>query len=335
MIKKKEQYLFKDYLDNNTKINNEKLINKFNKLYNTYYNKNKKLKREDKKTEINDLYLFLDDYLKCLVLNLSYDNIKILKKTLKNNKSRKIELNNKELFIYSFLDKYSLCFTMKEKNNIVYIIYNDVKDTLYKLLKDEATINLVKKNDLKISLIKGIIEAYGALNIDELKDFYQKFYPKDDFKEILNLINCNTILNNNFKIQKDKKGKLIVFSKYFKTLDDTKKIFKKKVAKPVYTYDEYISYGSHDFIYNNEYNNLLKLIKHNYVFNSSDLDEFKEIILYPFIVKYKMEDKNSEKELKENIKLRFEYKNDKLEDRIFKQIILVAINEPVWLLWEE
>lgn len=335
MIKKKEEYLFKNYLDNNTKINNEKLINKFNKLYNTYYSKNKKLKKEDKKSEINDLYLFLDDYLKCLVLNLSYDNIKKLKKILKCNKSRKIELNREELFIYSCLDKYSLCFTVKEKNNIVYVIYNDVKDILYKLIKDDKTINLIKKNDLKLLLVKGIVEAYGALYKDELKDFYQRIYPKDDFKEILNLMNANVIINNNFKIQKDKKDKLIVFSKYFKTIEDTKKIFKKKVAKPVYTYDEYISYGKYDLVYNNEYKNLLKLIKHNYVFNSSDLEEFKEIILYPFIVKYKMEDKNAEKELKENIKQRFEYKNDKLEDKVFKQIILVANDEPLWLLWEE
>src|SRR5574344_2810913 len=203
MIKKKEEYLFKNYLDNNTKINNEKLINKFNKLYNTYYSKNKKLKKEDKKSEINDLYLFLNDYLKCLVLNLSYDNIKKLKKILKCNKSRKIEWNREELFIYSCLDKYSLCFTVKEKNNIVYVIYNDVKDILYKLIKDDKTINLIKKNDLKLLLVKGIVEAYGALYIDELKDFYQRIYPKDDFKQILNLMNANVIINNNFKIQKD------------------------------------------------------------------------------------------------------------------------------------
>jgi hypothetical protein len=335
MIKKKEQYLFKDYLDANTKINNEKLINKFNKLYDIYYNEKRKLKKEDKKSEINNLYLFLDEYLKCFLLNLSYDNIKTLKRVLKYNKLRKIELSKKELFIYGCLDKYSLCFINKENKSIEYIIYKDIKDSFDKLLNDNSFINLIKKNDLKLKLVKGIVEAYGALDINELKEIYIKFYPEDNLDELIYKINCNVLMNNNFKVQKNKKDVLIIFSKYFKTLDDTKKIFKKKVSKPIYSYDEYISMSDYDYYYNNEYKNLLKLIKHNYAFNNNDLNEFKEVVLNPFVVSYKMENKDAEEKLKENIKLRFEYKNDKLEDKIFKQIILVASNEPVWLLWEE
>ena len=78
-MKKEVEYNYIDYLEKNTKIQNEKLIYKFNKLYNVFYNKNKTLKRGDKKSEINELYLFINSYLETLVLNLNYSEFNILK----------------------------------------------------------------------------------------------------------------------------------------------------------------------------------------------------------------------------------------------------------------
>ena len=67
----------------------------------------------------------------------------------------------------------------------------------------------------------------------------------------------------------------------------------------------------------------------------NDLKDFNKIILDTFVDDYRLEKKNAFDKLHEAIKIRFEYKNANLEERIYRQIILVAECEPVWLRWEE
>ena len=126
-----------------------------------------------------------------------------------------------------------------------------------------------------------------------------------------------------------------MFTKAFKTIKETNKVLKCKVSKTIYAYEEYFSFADRDYKYNKEYKKLIRILKFNYVFKKNDLKDFNKIILDTFVDDYRLEKKNAFDKLHEAIKIRFEYKNANLEERIYRQIILVAECEPVWLRWEE
>ena len=68
------------------------------------------------------------------------------------------------------------------------------------------------------------------------------------------------------------------------------------------------------------------------MFKKNDLKKFEGLVLNKYVDLYRINKASALKFLKENIKVRFEYKNKELENKLLEQIELVAQNEPKWVI---
>ncbi len=316
--------LYKDYLEEITKKDIETIINKFSLLGIEKPDNIKKLKKEDLVKFITGS---LKDVMDSILRHINHDRYAALKHIVSSSKVKNTELNRNEKEVVNTLLKYDFLKTWHERNNLYYGMYNDVRKVFSGRINDKTNKNKIKNNKQKQLLIKGIIHAYGAITLENAYLLLQQEYPRLEESQLLENVKKHLVLNDDFKLS-ETKDNTILYSKNFKTITSTKKFVKKDIYG--YTYEEYLSWGCSDFKYNNEFKKFYKLLKKKYIFTKNDLAEFNRYDLCKYTELYQINKKQAETFIKDIIKEKFEFKDSALEDKLVKQAVLIADNEPRW-----
>ena len=287
-----------------------KIINDYNKLCDIY--KEEKLDNTKAKKDklVNDIVNIKDKYLKYLIMSLDLNDYNNLKEVLKKN-TTKVLNEHKELINY-LKDKYVIF----QEDNLV--IPNDLN---YKAcFKNKEITNYVKKWSRIYDLVNGMIIAYGVISEDyfsfvtsgienneeilpKLDFYYKKEYIIDDTKIV------STKLSNKKRI-----------NKYFK--DNNYKNFTNK---------EYVEMGKNIYHHNIKvYKKFIKILKNYYVFKNKDIEFVDENIVIPYLYNSLNEEDIAYKRLEETIENLFEFKSEKLKNKMLQEISKIRNEFPVW-----
>lgn len=319
-----EKQSFKNLLESKTIKEIDSIINEFTILNNDEVSY-KNLKKEDKiDLFLKNIRVYLDSFVK----ELTKEEYKSLKKILKIKifKSSLLEMN--ELSLFSLLLKYNLGYKKIKSSGEFYYIYSDIKKELVKSVNKNNYKVVVNWND-KLSFIKGIINVFGIVKTEELINIFNKNYNIEK-EELLVKLKKQSIIHEDYKLDTYKEQDYIYSGSFTSFRQAQKFIFEKDLDQ--YGYLVYIDYGNRVYKYNKEYKKLIKFIKHKYVFKKNDLKKFEGLVLNKYVDLYRINKASALKFLKENIKVRFEYKNKELENKLLEQIELVAQNEPKWVI---
>lgn len=315
---------FKNLLESKTIKEIDSIINEFTILVNDEISY-KNLKKEDKiDLFLKNIHVYIDSFVKQLTKN----EYKSLKKVLKIKIYKFSLLEMNELSLFNLLLKYDLGYKKTKTSGEFYYIYSDIKKELAKSINKDNYKEIVNWND-KLSFIRGIINVYGIVKIDELISIFNKNYNIEEEK-LLNKLKIQSIIHEDFKLDTYKEQDYI-YSGSFTSFKQAQKFIEQKDLDH-YGYLIYIDYGNRMYKYNKEYKKLIKFIKHKYVFKKNDLKKFEGLVLNKYVDLYRINKSVASKFLKESIKVRFEYKNDELENKLLDQIELVAQNEPRWVV---
>ena len=287
-----------------------KIINDYNKLCDIY--KEEKLDNTKAKKDklVNDIVNIKDKYLKYLIMSLDLNDYNNLKEVLKKN-TTKVLNEHKELINY-LKDKYVIF----QEDNLV--IPNDLN---YKAcFKNKEITNYEKKWSRIYDLVNGMIIAYGVISEDyfsfvtsgienneeilpKLDFYYKKEYIIDDTKIV------STKLSNKKRI-----------NKYFK--DNNYKNFTNK---------EYVEMGKNIYHHNIKvYKKFIKILKNYYVFKNKDIEFVDENIVIPYLYNSLNEEDIAYKRLEETIENLFEFKSEKLKNKMLQEISKIRNEFPLW-----
>lgn len=287
-----------------------KIINDYNKLCDIY--KEEKLDNTIAKKDklVNDIVNIKDKYLKYLIMSLDLNDYNNLKEVLKKN-TTKVLNEHKELINY-LKDKYVIF----QEDNLV--IPNDLN---YKAcFKNKEITNYVKKWSRIYDLANGIIIAYGVVSkkyfsfiisgIEEKDKIISKleFYYKKEY-----IIEDKMIVSN--KLSNKKR-----INKYFK--DNNYKNFTNK---------EYVEMGKNIYHHNIKvYKKFIKILKNYYVFKNKDIEFVDENIVIPYLYNSLNEEDIAYKRLEETIENLFEFKSEKLKNKMLQEISKIRNEFPLW-----
>lgn len=287
-----------------------KIINDYNKLCDIY--KEEKLDNTKAKKDklVNDIVNIKDKYLKYLIMSLDLNDYNNLKEVLKKN-TTKVLNEHKELINY-LKDKYVIF----QEDNLV--IPNDLN---YKAcFKNKEITNYVKKWSRIYDLANGIIIAYGVVSkkyfsfiisgIEEKDKIISKleFYYKKEY-----IIEDKMIVSN--KLSNKKR-----INKYFK--DNNYKNFTNK---------EYVEMGKNIYHHNIKvYKKFIKILKNYYIFKNKDIEFVDENIVIPYLYNSLNEEDIAYKRLEETIENLFEFKSEKLKNKMLQEISKIRNEFPLW-----
>lgn len=299
-----------EYLKKLKKEDLIKIINDYNKLCDIY--KEEKLDNTKAKKDklVNDIVNIKDKYLKYLIMSLDLNDYNNLKEVLKKN-TTKVLNEHKELINY-LKDKYVIF----QEDNLV--IPNDLN---YKAcFKNKEITNYVKKWSRIYDLANGIIIAYGVVSkkyfsfiisgIEEKDKIISKleFYYKKEY-----IIEDKMIVSN--KLSNKKR-----INKYFK--DNNYKNFTNK---------EYVEMGKNIYHHNIKvYKKFIKILKNYYVFKNKDIEFVDENIVIPYLYNSLNEEDIAYKRLEETIENLFEFKSEKLKNKMLQEISKIRNEFPLW-----
>ena len=308
--------IFGEYQDYLQKLSKEKLqgiIDDYNNLGNIFnYDSinTKKLKKEELIGKINEIK---DNYFKYFVMSLDLKDFNTLKQlTLK--KINNDFLNENRDFINYILDK-EIIFQEQEL-----MISWDTIDSLKNIIKDKEVVKYVKNSDRIYKLVDGIIVAYGVLSrkyfdmlINDLENDEQ-IIPKLDYHY--------------------KKEYIIDIKKiYSSKLTNKKRItrYVKNDKYKMFTNKEFVEMGISTYHHNiKAYKRFIKMLKNNYVFRNSDIEFVDKNIVIPYLYNSLNEEDDARKSLEETVTTLFEFKGDKLKQKMLEEIVKIRDEFPLW-----
>ena len=243
-------------------------------------------------------------------MSLDLKDYESLKNILKKNDPKTLN-EHKELINY-FIDKHIIF----QKDNLE--VPNDLEFKC--CFKNKDILKYVKKWNRIYDLANGIIIAYGVVSkkyfsfiisgieekdkiISKLEFYYKKEYIIED-KMIV-----STKLSNKKRI-----------NKYFK--DNNYKCFTNK---------EYVEMGKNIYHHNiKSYKKLIKTLKNFYVFKNKDIKFIDDNIVIPYLYNSLNEEDIANKNLEETIISLFEFKGDKLKNKMLQEISKIRNEFPLW-----
>lgn len=308
--------IFGEYQDYLQKLSKEKLqgiIDDYNNLGNIFnYDSinTKKLKKEELIGKINEIK---DNYFKYFVMSLDLKDFNTLKQlTLK--KINNDFLNENRDFINYLLDK-EILFQEQEL-----MISWDTIDLLKNIIKDKEVVKYVKNGGRIYKLVDGIIVAYGVVSrkyfdmlINDLEN-HEQIIPKLDYHY--------------------KKEYIIDIKKiYSSKLTNKKRItrYVKNDKYKMFTNKEFVEMGISTYHHNiKAYKRFIKMLKNNYVFRNSDIEFVDKNIVIPYLYNSLNEEDDARKSLEETVTTLFEFKGDKLKQKMLEEIVKIRDEFPLW-----
>ena len=308
--------IFGEYQDYLEKLNKEKLqsiIDDYNLLGKVFNYESINTKRQKKEDLLKQIAEIKDNYFKYFVMSLDLKVFNTLKQLVFKKVNDDYLKENRE-FINYLLAK-NILFQEQEL-----MLAWDVSDLLKKLIRDKEVIKYVKTWNRIYKLVDGIIVAYGVVSrkyfdiivsgidnheqiIPKLEYYYKKEYLIDS-KKIM-----STKLTNKKRI-----------NRYVK--NDKYKMFTNK---------EFVEMGNSTYHHGiKSYKRFIKMLKNNYVFRNSDIEFVDKNIVIPYLYNSLNEEDEAQKNLEETVITLFEFKGDKLKQKMLAEIMKIRDEFPLW-----
>lgn len=198
---------------------------------------------------------------------------------------------------YELLKSFGMAFISIQGNKV--IVHIPLIKEMKKLTEDKTIMNKQKVINEKIHLILGICEVHGAIKTKKVYDLMEEFYGKIDkeqFAKFLIMV-CRVFGVGEIKIEK-KTGSLQFI--YENLLDEemAKEIIKANKEVKIYKKEEYLKYGSEDYIINTKGYKKLKDQFDSDIFDEDDLFELLNNIVIPYTIEARMNKKNIDEIMK-------------------------------------
>ena len=308
--------IFGEYQDYLEKLNKEKLqsiIDDYNLLGKVFNYESINTKRQKKEDLLKQIAEIKDNYFKYFVMSLDLKDFNTLKQLVFKKVNDDYLKENRE-FINYLLAK-NILFQEQEL-----MLAWDISDLLKKLIRDKEVIKYVKIWNRIYKLVDGIIVAYGVVSrkyfdiivsgmdnheqiIPKLEYYYKKEYLIDS-KKIM-----STKLTNKKRI-----------NRYVK--NDKYKMFTNK---------EFVEMGNSTYHHGiKSYKRFIKMLKNNYVFRNSDIEFVDKNIVIPYLYNSLNEEDEAQKNLEETVITLFEFKGDKLKQKMLAEIMKIRDEFPLW-----
>lgn len=308
--------IFGEYQDYLEKLNKEKLqsiIDDYNLLGKVFNYESINTKRQKKEDLLKQIAEIKDNYFKYFVMSLDLKDFNTLKQLVFKKVNDDYLKENRE-FINYLLAK-NILFQEQEL-----MLAWDVSDLLKKLIRDKEVIKYVKTWNRIYKLVDGVIVAYGVVSrkyfdiivsgidnheqiIPKLEYYYKKKYLIDS-KKIM-----STKLTNKKRI-----------NRYVK--NDKYKMFTNK---------EFVEMGNSTYHHGiKSYKRFIKMLKNNYVFRNSDMEFVDKNIVIPYLYNSLNEEDEAQKNLEETVITLFEFKGDKLKQKMLAEIMKIRDEFPLW-----
>lgn len=301
---------FKEYLNKLKKEELIKIIEDYNKLCDIYKSEKIEYKNLKKESLIEKFLPNINLYLEYVISSLDLKDYETLRKILKNNDTKSLN-ENKELVNY-LIEKHIFW----QRDNLEVASNMSFK----KVFKSKSIANYVKKWDRIYKLMDGIIIAYGVVS-KKYVDFIisgienkELIYPKLEYYYKRDYIINNTMIKSK-KLSNKKR-----INNYYK--DDKYKSFTNK---------EYVEMGKNTYHHSiKAYKKLIKMLKNYYVFKNKDIDFIDKNIVIPYLYNSLNEEEIAYKNLEDTITSLFEFKGDKLKNKMLLEIAKIRDEFPLW-----
>lgn len=301
---------FKEYLNKLKKEELIKIIEDYNKLCEIYKSEKIEYKNLKKEALIEKFLPNINLYLEYVISSLDLKDYETLRKILKNNDTKSLN-ENKELVNY-LIEKHIFW----QRDNLEVATNMSFK----KIFKSKSIANYVKKWDRIYKLMDGIIIAYGVVS-KKYVDFIisgienkELIYPKLEYYYKKDYIINNTMIKSK-KLSNKKR-----INNYYK--DDKYKGFTNK---------EYVEMGKNTYHHSiKAYKKLIKMLKNYYVFKNKDIDFIDKNIVIPYLYNSLNEEEIAYKNLEDTITSLFEFKGDKLKNKMLLEIAKIRDEFPLW-----
>lgn len=270
------------------------------------------LKNTKKNQIIDEIIKIKEDYLKYIILSLDLEDFNKLKEIIHKKVDNEYLISNRE-FINYLIEK-KIIF----KDNEL-LMAQDIKETIIKLIKNKEVIKYINTWDRIYKLVDGIIIAYGVVSIkyfnivisgipEKLIIPKLNYYYKKEYK-----IDSKKIMSN--KLTNKKR-----IDKYLK--DNNYKYFTNK---------DYVLLGSIFYHHNiKSYKKFIKMLKSNYIFKNKDIEFVDKYIVIPYLYNSINEEEIAKDNLEETVIKYFEFKKDKLKNKMLEEIIKIRDEFPLW-----
>lgn len=198
---------------------------------------------------------------------------------------------------YELLKNFGIAFIGMQENKVV--IHLPLIKEMKQVLQDKEIMDKQKKINEKTHIILGICELHGAIKTKQVYNLMEEFYGKTDkeqFAKFLIMV-CEVFGVGRIKI--DKKTGSVQFI-YENWLDEemAKKIIKVNKEIKAYKKEEYLKYGTEDYLINTKGYKRLKEQFDSDIFDENDLFELINNLVIPYTIEARMSNKNMDEIMK-------------------------------------
>ncbi len=299
---------YEEYLKSLKKDELNSIVANYNKLCSIYGFKKQENKKLKKEALVNEILECLNDYLKGVIMSLDKDDFEAIKSILKNNNN---EVLNQYKNLINYLKSLKIVY---QSDNLQ--IPKEILEVIKKLIKDKEVVNYIKENDYLYKLSEGIIIAYGVIDLNDFKEIIKHeyimdlldFYYKKDF-DITDEMLLSKKLTNKKRI-----------NKYYKDKDYQQ-----------FSLKDFLALGNNSYHHSiKAYKKFIKMLKNNYVFKKRDLDFVDINVVIPYLYNSLNEEEIASKNLEDTVISLFEFKGEKLKQKMLQEIKLIRKDFPLW-----
>ena len=199
---------------------------------------------------------------------------------------------------YYLLKNLGMAFIGIKENKM--IIHMPLIKEMKKAIENNDIMEKQKLVNEKIHVISGICEVHGAIKTKKAYHLIEEFYGKTDKEQFARflIIVCGIYGVGGIKIDK-KTGSLQYIYQNWLDEEMAKKIIKSNKEVKTYTKEEYLKYGTDDYLVNTKGYKKLKEEFDSDIFDEDDLTELLHNLIIPYTIEARMGNKNMDDIMKE------------------------------------
>lgn len=199
---------------------------------------------------------------------------------------------------YELLKKFGMAFIGIQGNKVV--IHIPLIKEMKQALQDKEIINEQKIINDKIHVILGICEVHGAIETKKVYHLMEEFYGKTDIERFTKFLIMVCEIFGVGRIKIDEKTGTLQFI-YENWIDEemAKRIINSNKEVKKHTKEEYLKYGTEDYLINTKGYKKLKEQFDSDIFDENDLFELLNNLVIPYTIEARMGNKNIDEIMKE------------------------------------